>query len=81
MFGNGVMIGVVVIAVLLRPILPVQLVGRNVYAVVVIRTTGTVAHHPVVAALLPILSSILDFAWFSPSNDFFFRPKLMRCLD
>lgn len=54
--------------------------GRAVWAVVVVGTIlpGAVAHLAVAAAPQAAVISIWVFAWFSPSNDFSFRPKLMR---
>ena len=36
---------------------------------------GSVVLRPVAAALLAAATAIWVFVWFSPSNDFFFRPK------
>ena len=36
---------------------------------------GTVVLRAVSTALLTTATSVWGFAWFSPSNDFFFRPK------
>lgn len=77
MFGNGVKIGMVAIVVLLRPILLVQSVGRAVctMAAVGLVRPGTVDLRTVASALQAPVASFLGFVWFSPSNDFFFRPK------
>lgn len=76
MFGSGVKTGMVAIVVLLRPILLVPLVGRTVCSVVAVGTIqpGTVGLRAVTILLLTAIAAG-GFAWFSPSNDFFFRPK------
>lgn len=76
MFGSGVKTGKVAIVALLRPTLQVQLVGRTVCAVVVVVSfqPGTVVLRAVTILLLTAIATG-GFAWFFPSNDFFFRPK------
>ena len=80
MFGSGVKTGMAVIVALLRRIQQVQLVGRSVWTVVAVGTIqpGTVVLRTVTAALLASATTVWGFAWSSPSNDFSFRPKLMR---
>ena len=77
MFGSGAKIGMIAIVALLRPILQVQLVGRTVCAVVAVGSIqpGSVVLRAVKTALLTTATTVWGFAWFSPSNDFFFRPK------
>ena len=76
MFGSGVKTGKVAIVALLRPTLQVQLVGRTVCAVVAVGSfqPGTVVLRAVTILLLTVIAAG-GFAWSSPSNDFFFRPK------
>lgn len=77
MFGSGVKTGMVAIVALLRPILLVPLVGRSVWAVVAVGSIQpvSVVLRTVTTALLATVTAFWGFAWFSPSNDFFFRPK------
>ena len=77
MLGSGVKIGMIAIVALLRRIQQVQLVGRAVCAVVAGGTilTGIVVHRTVTPSLLTAATTFWGFVWFSPSNDFSFRPK------
>ena len=77
MFGNGAKTGMVAIVALLRLTLQVLLVGRAVCSVVAVGAIrpGAVVLRPVAATLLATAATIWGFAWSSPSNDFFFRPK------
>ena len=51
--------------------------GRAVCAVVAVGAVQpvTVVLRTMAATLLTTATSVWGFAWFSPSNDFFFRPK------
>ena len=77
MFMRCAKTGLVAIVVLLRPTLLVQLVGRTVCTVVAVGAfrPGTVVLRAVKTTLLTTATTIWGFVWFSPSNDFFFRPK------
>ena len=69
--------GLVAIVVLLRPTLLVQLVGRTVCTVVAVVAfrPGNVVLRAVKTTILTTATTVWGFVWFSPSNDFFFRPK------
>lgn len=69
--------GLVAIVVLLRPTLLVQLVGRTVCTVVAVVAfrLGNVVLRAVKTTILTTATTVWGFVWFSPSNDFFFRPK------
>ena len=75
MFWSGVKIGMVSIVVLLKPILLVPLVGRTVWTVVAIGAVrpGAVVLRAVTSTLLTTAPTVVGFAWFSPSNDFFYH--------
>ena len=77
MFGSGVKTGMIAIVVLLRPTILVQLVGRTVCTVVAVVAfrPGNVVLRAVKTTLLTTATTVWGFVWFSPSNDFFFRPK------
>ena len=77
MFWSGAKTGMAAIVALLRPTLLVQLVGRTVCTVVAVGAfrPGNVVLRAVTSTLLSAATSIWGFVWFSPSNDFFFRPK------